>query len=98
MAGTTGLEPAASAVTERFYNNLQDRGDCQGPPKSLRIAEDTLCCGLNCGLGNYHVARWGGFPAFFLFARRASVRVARHPPETVGKRYDSVYPTFCPAT
>ena len=53
MAGTTGLEPAASAVTaERFYNNLQDRGDCQGPPKLFNIPQDTAFCGLGCGLEN----------------------------------------------
>jgi len=28
------------------YNNLQDRGGCQGPPKSLQTMQDTLCCGL----------------------------------------------------
>src|SRR5258708_24190676 len=52
MAGTTRLELATSAVTDRFYNNLQDRGDCQGPPKSFKIEQDMACCGLNCGLRN----------------------------------------------
>ena len=28
------------------------RGDCQGPPKLLRIKQDTACCGLDCGLRN----------------------------------------------
>jgi hypothetical protein len=42
MAGTTGLEPATSAVTgvDRFYNNIQQRGDCQTtrkPHKTTRI-------------------------------------------------------------
>src|SRR5881296_3545772 len=53
MAGTTRLELATSAVTaapERFYNNIQDRGDCQGPPKLLKIAQDAVFCGLGCGL------------------------------------------------
>src|SRR5690348_2549117 len=54
MAGTTRLELATSAVRppERFYKNLQDRGDCQGPPKSFKIAQDTAFCGLGCGLEN----------------------------------------------
>src|SRR5215469_3865730 len=41
MAGTTGLEPAASAVTVsvvRFYKNLEDRGDCQSTPKSSKAS------------------------------------------------------------
>ncbi len=49
MAGTTRLELATSAVTaapERLYNNIQDCGDCQGPPKLLKIAQDTVFCGL----------------------------------------------------
>jgi hypothetical protein len=50
MAGTTRLELATSAVTDRFYNNLQNCGDCQGSHKSLKIAQDTACCGLDCGL------------------------------------------------
>src|SRR5258708_38074968 len=49
MAGTTRLELATSAVT--VYNNLQDRGDCQGPPKSFKIEQDVTPCGLDCGLG-----------------------------------------------
>jgi hypothetical protein len=36
MAGTTTLELATSAVTVRFYNNLQDRGDCQTTRKSYK--------------------------------------------------------------
>ncbi len=35
----------------RFFNNLQNRGDCQTPHKSLNIAQDILSCGLDCGLG-----------------------------------------------
>jgi hypothetical protein len=40
MAGTTRLELATSAVTEilRFYNNIQDRGDCQTPRKSYKTS------------------------------------------------------------
>ena len=34
-------------------DNLQDRGGCQGPPKSLKIAQDSECCGLDCGLKIY---------------------------------------------
>ena len=49
MAGTTRLELATSAVTG-FYNNLQDCGDCQKPRKSLKIAQEVACCGLDCGL------------------------------------------------
>jgi len=52
MAGTTRLELATSAVTappDRFYNNLQDCGDCQGPPKSLKIAQDTAFVGWIVG-------------------------------------------------
>jgi len=36
----------------RFYNNLQNRGDCQGPHKSFTIEQDTAFCGLSCGLEN----------------------------------------------
>jgi len=52
MAGATGLEPAASAVTaapESLYSTLQDRGTAKGPPKSFRIAQDVACRGLDCG-------------------------------------------------
>src|SRR5271170_3355272 len=41
MAGTTRLELATSAVTgsvARFYNNLQDRGDCQTTRKSYKTS------------------------------------------------------------
>jgi len=39
MAGTTGLEPATSAVTEtRFYNDLLTRGDCLNTRKSGKTA------------------------------------------------------------
>src|SRR5213082_2924388 len=53
MAGTTRVELATSAVTgapERFCNNIQDRRDCQGPPKLSKIAQATVFCGLGCGL------------------------------------------------
>jgi hypothetical protein len=35
---------------EALTDNLQDRGDCQGPPKLFKIAQDTALCGLGCGL------------------------------------------------
>ena len=52
MAGTTGLEPAASAVTgcvSRFYNNLQDT---RGLPNAAQVIQDHSNCGLECGLRN----------------------------------------------
>ena len=45
----------SSAV--RFYNNLQDRGDCQTTRKSHKtshIAQDIAYCGLGCGLEKVH--------------------------------------------
>src|SRR5271169_6711245 len=39
MAGTTRLELATSAVTvnrDRFYNHLQERGDCQNTRKTYK--------------------------------------------------------------
>ena len=39
--GTTGLEPAASAVScvNRFYNNLQDTRDCKRRASPIRQAK-----------------------------------------------------------
>jgi len=29
-------------------SDLQDRGDCPGPYKSLKVTEEVACCGLIC--------------------------------------------------
>ncbi len=50
MVGPWGLEPQTSTVSsskDRFYNNLEDRGDCQSTRKSH--TRHTFC-GLGCGL------------------------------------------------
>jgi len=47
MAGTTRLELATSAVTVRFYNNLQDM---RGLPNAAQVIQDIAFCGLDCGL------------------------------------------------
>ena len=52
-----------AAPPDRFYN-LQDRGDCQGPPNSFKIVQDGACCGLGCGLENPQ-------PRFLLFVQPA---------------------------
>jgi|SRR5215469_179820 len=44
MAGTTGLEPAASA------EQLTKPRGLPRPRKSLKIAQEVACCGLICGL------------------------------------------------
>ena len=38
MVGPWGLEPQTSTVSskDRYYNNLQDRGDCQSTRKSYK--------------------------------------------------------------
>jgi hypothetical protein len=54
-------KPAATRVAGiRTWNSLgrfvkrgeKARADCQGPPKSFDIAQDTQFCGVDCGLEN----------------------------------------------
>jgi len=52
MAGTTGLEPAASAVTARRELVLQQLTKTRGLPEYLQVAQGHTDCGLGCGLEN----------------------------------------------
>ncbi|MGB7024982.1 MAG: hypothetical protein WBD73_14380 [Candidatus Acidiferrales bacterium] len=52
MAGTTGLEPATSAVTEQRLLVLQQLTRPRGLPKDLQVVQDIAICGLGCGLEN----------------------------------------------
>jgi len=52
MAGTTGLEPAASAVTALRELVLQQLTTTRGLPNAAQVIQDHTNCGLGCGLGN----------------------------------------------
>ena len=49
LAGTTGLEPATSAVTALREQSLQQLTTTRGLPKYLQVAQDHPLCGLGCG-------------------------------------------------
>jgi len=51
MAGTTGLEPATSAVTESVLQVFQQLTGCWGLPKYLKIRSSRTDFGLVYGLG-----------------------------------------------
>ena len=51
MAGTTGLEPAASAVTVQRRTVLQQLRTARGLPNDAQAAQGYTNCGLDCGLG-----------------------------------------------
>jgi hypothetical protein len=56
------------ASTVRLYNNLQDRGDCQTPRKSLKVEQHTAFCGLVVGWEDYqNLPRRCLYQAAFIF-------------------------------
>ena len=52
MAGTTGLEPATSAVTVLPFQVFQRLTNPWGTPKTTEVVEDRTFCGSSCGSGN----------------------------------------------
>ena len=51
MAGTTGLEPAASAVTANINYIFQKLTTRLVLPKYAEVPKDNEDCGFGCGLG-----------------------------------------------
>src|ERR1700744_6700595 len=49
MAGTTGLEPATSAVTVLPFQIFQRLTNPWGTPKATEVVEDHTFCGSDCG-------------------------------------------------
>ena len=77
MAWTTGLEPATSAVTGttiRFFNDLQTP---RGLPKYAEVVEDSIKCGLDCGLEPTCKTRAHYFRLWFQTARHIR-QIIRH--------------------
>jgi hypothetical protein len=59
MAGTTGLEPATSAVTALRFEVFQRLTNPWGTPKTTEVVEDRAFCGSDCGSGfsAFHASR-----------------------------------------
>ena len=51
MAGTTGLEPATSAVTVLHSEVFQRLTNPWGTPKTTEVVLGSTFCGLDCGSG-----------------------------------------------
>src|SRR5271167_2039229 len=51
MAGTTGLEPATSAVTVHRFEVFQRLTNPWGTPKTTEVVQDLAFCGSDCGSG-----------------------------------------------
>jgi len=49
LAGTTGLEPATSAVTVLPFEVFQRLTNPWGTPKTTEVVEDRAFCGSDCG-------------------------------------------------
>jgi hypothetical protein len=49
MAGTTGLEPATSAVTVLHSEAFQRLTNLWGTPKALEVVQVGTFCGSDCG-------------------------------------------------
>jgi hypothetical protein len=51
MSGTTGLEPATSAVTVHRFEVFQRLTNPWGTPKTTEVVQDLAFCGSDCGSG-----------------------------------------------
>ena len=79
MAGTTGLEPATSAVTALRFEVFQRLTNPWGTPKTTEAIEDRAFCGSDCG---------SGFSPFlrFLVGERVALLAAIEPRATCPER------------